>query len=256
MSILLVEGDPGQASAFQQALRGSNREISLACDSARAVQFLRQKAVELVVLDWRIPDANGLNLLHWIRAHLGDEPIVLFLAARTLEADIAAALDAGADEYIGKPFREIELVARVNALLRRNGRNKKSDSRIEVGAYVLNPLLRTITLHGKVVDLTAKEYALACCLFGNLGNVVSRDSLSTLAWGRTLDGSSRSLDTHIYRLRQKLALRPENGMQLNAVYTHGYRLDMIDEHLMADNCAVPGQFAQRAISGGSAAGLL
>lgn len=248
MSILLVEGDPDQASAFERALRGSNREIFRVRDRARAVHFLKKEMVDLIVLDWRIPDANGLNLLHWIRANVGDEPGVLFLAARTLEADVAAALDAGADEYIGKPFREIELAARVNALLRRKARNKKCDSRVEVGAYVLNPLARTIAVHGKIIDLTAKEFALATFLFNNIGSVLSRDSLSTLAWGRALDGTSRSLDTHIYRLRQKLALRPENGLQLSAVYTHGYRLDTVDEISMARHLVVPGQASQRAIS--------
>ncbi|CAG9273822.1 Transcriptional regulator [Burkholderia cepacia] len=244
MDILLVEGDPGQASAFKKALRGSNREISLACNSARAIQFLRKESAKLVVLDWRIPDSNGLDLLHWIRANLGDDPVVLFLATRTLEVDVAAALDAGADEYIGKPFREIELVARVNALLRRKDRNKKNESKVEVGAYVINSLARIITIHGKIVELTAKEFALANFLFNNVGSVVSRDSLSTLAWGRTLDGTSRSLDTHIYRLRRKLALCPENGMQLSAVYTHGYRLDVISEYPMVENFAVPGQVVQ------------
>lgn len=180
------------------------------------------------MLDWRLPETNGLELLHWIRANLGDEPTVLFLTARTLEADIVAALNAGADEYLGKPIREIELAARINALLRRHGRKKKCDDRVEVEGYVLNPLTRTVTLHGDAIDLTTKEFSLANCLFNNLGNVVSRDLLSTLAWGRTLDGTSRSLDTHIYRLRQKLAIRPENGLQLSAVYTHGYRLDVVD----------------------------
>ncbi|MCA8272035.1 response regulator transcription factor [Burkholderia sp. AU30280] len=248
MSILLVEGDPGQASAFERALRGTNREIFRVSDSATAVRYLKREMVELIVLDWRIPDADGLNLLHWIRANVGDEPAVLFLAARTLEADVAAALDAGADEYIGKPFREIELAARVNALLRRKGRNKKLDGRVEIGAYVLNPLARTITLHGKIVDLTAKEFALANFLFNNIGNVLSRDLLSTLAWGRALDGTSRSLDTHIYRLRQKLVLRPENGLQLCAVYTHGYRLDTVDKGSTVERFAVPGHVSQRAVS--------
>ncbi|KVX57961.1 MULTISPECIES: response regulator transcription factor [Burkholderia] len=256
MSILLVEGDHDQASALERALHGSGQEIFRVCDSTRAVQFLKKERVELIVLDWRIPDANGLNLLHWIRANVGDEPVVLFLAARTLEADVAAALDAGADEYIGKPFREIELAARVNALLRRNGRNKKPDSRVEVGAYVLNPLARTIAVHGKIIDLTAKEFALANFLFTNIGSVLSRDSLSTLAWGRALDGTSRSLDTHIYRLRQKLALRPENGLQLSAVYTHGYRLDMVDDFSMAENFAAPGAVPQRAIAESPASALV
>ncbi len=218
MSILLVEDDLNQAAAIEKALRTSDREISRVKDNTRAVQFLRENVVDLVVLDWRIPDTSGLDLLHWIRANLGDEPTVLFLTARTLEIDVVAALNAGADEYISKPFREIELAARINALLRRNSRNKKNSDRIEVGGYVLDPSARTLTFRGEIVELTTKEFSLANCLFNNLGNVVSRDLLSTLAWGRTLDGTSRSLDTHIYRLRQKLAIRPENGLQLGAVY--------------------------------------
>ncbi|WDD92211.1 response regulator transcription factor [Burkholderia sp. FERM BP-3421] len=233
MSILLVEDDLNQAAAIEKALRASDREISRVKDNTRAVQFLRENVVDLVVLDWRIPDTSGLDLLHWIRANLGDGPTVLFLTARTLEIDVVAALNAGADEYIAKPFREVELAARINALLRRNSRNKKNANRIEVGGYVLDSVTRTLTFRGEIVELTTKEFSLANCLFNNLGNVVSRDLLSTLAWGRTLDGTSRSLDTHIYRLRQKLAIRPENGLQLGAVYMHGYRLDMINSFTAA-----------------------
>jgi DNA-binding response OmpR family regulator len=240
MSILLVESDVNQALAIERALRASGRDVSRAADNERAVQFLRANVVELIVLDWRIPEASGLDLLHWIRANLGDQPTVLFLTARTLETDIVAALNAGADEYLAKPFREIELAARIKALLRRNGGNKQDGSRVEVGGYVLDPLARTLTFRGELVDLTTKEFSLAKCLFSNLGNVVSRDRLSTLAWGRTLDGLSRSLDTHIYRLRQKLAIRPENGLQLGAVYMHGYRLDIVDGAAMQRE-AVPAQ---------------
>ncbi|MBN3816528.1 response regulator transcription factor [Paraburkholderia sp. Se-20369] len=240
MGILLVEGDPNHASAVERVLRGSNREVSRVKDNAQAIRFLRESVVELVVLDWRLPETNGLYLLHWIRANLGDEPTVLFLTARTLEADIVAALDAGADDYICKPFREIELVARIKALLRRRGRRRPCEVPVEIGKYVLDPLARTVTLHGQIVDLTPKEFFLANFLFNNLGNVVSRDLLSTLAWGRTLGRTSRSLDTHIYRLRQKLALRPENGLQLSAVYTHGYRLDTVDEFSVAEHSADSG----------------
>ncbi|MXN77775.1 response regulator [Burkholderia sp. 4701] len=255
MNILLVEGDPGQASIIERALRGPNREVYRVNDNARAIQFLRKTIVDLVVLDWRLPETNGLELLHWIRANLGDEPTVLFLTARTLEADVVAALNAGADEYLGKPIREIELAARVNALLRRNGRRKKCDGRVEIEGYVLNPVTRTVTLYGEAVDLTTKEFFLANCLFNNLGSVVSRDLLSMLAWGRTLDGTSRSLDTHIYRLRQKLAIRPENGLQLSAVYTHGYRLDVVDHSSATTDHSLAGRGRQYATAGREAVAL-
>lgn len=233
MSILLVEDDPAQASVVEKVLRTSGRDVCWVGDGERAVQVLKSKPVELVVLDWQLPAINGLGVLHWIRANLGHEPAVLFLTARILEADIVAALDAGADEYIAKPCREIELAARINALLRRNGRDRSRVDLTRVGAYVLNPAMRTVTFRGEIVDLTMKEFALANCLFDNVGSVVSRDLLVTLAWGRNMGGTSRSLDTHIYRLRQKLELRPENGFRLSAVYTHGYRLDVVSGVLTA-----------------------
>ncbi|WP_193100619.1 response regulator transcription factor [Burkholderia sp. Z1] len=228
MDILLVEDDPLQASVFEKALQNLDREICKVRDGQHAVQFLRNQRVELVVLDWHLHSMSGLEVLRWIRANLGDEPTVLFLTARVLEIDVVAALDAGADEYIVKPFREIELAARVKALLRRCAYGRKQAELTRVGAYVLDPAMKSVSLRDETVDLTSKEFALAKYLFDNLGRVISRDTLEALAWGRPLDGLSRSLDTHMYRIRQKLTLRPENGFRLSAVYTHGYRLDEVD----------------------------
>ncbi|WP_080441510.1 response regulator transcription factor [Burkholderia ubonensis] len=249
MSILLVEDDPAQASIIEKVLRNSGREVCWVCDDERAVQVLRSKLVELVVLDWRLPATDGLGLLYWIRTNLGDEPTVLFLTARMLETDVVAALEAGADEYIAKPVRENELAARINALLRRNGRVRNRTDLIRAGPYVLNSITRTVALRGEVIDLTTKEFVLANCLFDKLGSVVSRDLLATLAWGRTLDGTSRSLDTHIYRLRQKLRLRPENGFRLSAVYTHGYRLDAVGEISTAGDSILSNESGSDLMSG-------
>jgi len=229
MNILLIKSNSNQTSEFERIFKELGCEISLTGDSSRGIQFMKNEAVHLVALDWRIPDAVALNLLHWIRANLGDEPLILFSAARTLEVDIAAVLNAGADTYIEKPIREIELMAQIKALLRRNVQ-KKCESIIEVEDYVMHPILRTVTLRGEAIDLTEKEFLLANCLFSNVGRVVSRDFLSMAAWGRVLDATSRSLDTHIYRLRKKLRLRPENGLQLSSVYTNGYRLDMTNDY--------------------------
>ncbi len=227
MDILLVENDPSKVAILTNLLSAPDREIAWVGDFARAVHHLRDNLVDLVVLDWHLSGGSGLDLLHWIRANLGDAPAVLFLTSRTFELDIAAALNAGADGYIGKPFRAVELTARVSALLRRSGRTKERADRIEAGEYVLDRSLRLLTVRSEAIELTEKEFSLASCLFRNLGNIVSRDALSIHVWGRTLDGTSRSLDTHIYRIRQKLMICPENGLQLEAVYMHGYRLDIV-----------------------------
>ncbi len=235
MNILLVEDDPIQASILEKVLRNLGREIYQVRDGERAIQFLRTRSVELIVLDWHLPTMSGIEVVHWIRANLGDEPSVLFLTARVLEMDVVAALEAGGDDYIVKPFREVELAARVKALLRRCSHGRKHAELTRAGVYVLDPATNSVSVRGETVDLTSKEFALAKCLFDNLGRVISRDALAALAWGRTLDGSSRSLDTHMYRIRQKLTLRPENGLRLSAVYTHGYRLDEVEGAPPADS---------------------
>ncbi|AOJ85278.1 two-component system response regulator (plasmid) [Burkholderia sp. MSMB0856] len=227
MSILLVDGDPGQASIVKKVLQEFGHEVVCMPDGESAVRFLRTRMVDAVVLEWRLPGMSGLDVLRWMRAHLGEEPTALLLMSKMLDDDIAVALKEGADDYLQKPLREVELIGRIKVLLRRHGRLPGSGERIRVGAYAVDPSMRTISRYGKPIDLTAKEFALAAYLFSNLGRVISRDLLARLAWGRSLDRTSRTIDTHVSRIRRKLALRPENGLCLRAAYTHGYRLDPV-----------------------------
>jgi two-component system, OmpR family, response regulator len=227
MNILVVEDDPAQAAAVERAMQQSGHILNMVNRGESAVRFLKANEVDLVMLDWQLPGMTGFEVLHWIRTNLGDEPAVLFLTSRVLEVDIVQALEAGADEYIVKPFRTAELRARVGSLLRRAKRNEKNENMIIVGPYILDTARRCISLDGNTVELTAKEFDVIAYLFANVGRVVSRDLLAKLAWGRELDSTSRTVDTHIYRLRRKLSLRPENGVRLSTVYTHGYRLDEV-----------------------------
>lgn len=165
------------------------------------------------------------RVLNWIRTRADVEYGVLFLTSRVQELDVVRALEAGADDYLSKPFRAEELAARVNALLRRIGRKVKRDEPIRAGEYVLDPVHRTVRLRDDTIELTTKEFQLVACLFNNIGKIMSREQLATTAWGRELGTESRSLDTHIYRIRQKLKLSIENGLRLSAIYTLGYRLD-------------------------------
>jgi two-component system, OmpR family, response regulator len=229
MRVLIVEDDPAQAQAAAKALSPLGHEIIKAHDGESAVRFLKADVIDLVVLDWHLPGMSGFEVLHWIRAQIKRNLAVLFLTSRVLEVDIVLALEAGADDYLIKPFRLTEFAARVNALLRRTRVSPDPTSVVRVGEYVLNSNSRTILLRCKSIDLTTKEFDVVALLFHNIGKLLSREFLTMTVWGRELDVASRTLDTHVYRARQKLFLNPENGLRLSAIYTHGYRLDDVSE---------------------------
>jgi len=228
MNILLVEDDPAEAALLERVMQLLGHQSSLVCSGEGAVKYIRDYWVDLVVLDWCLPNMSGLDVLRWIRANYGVAMTVVFVTARAFEGDIVTALDAGADDYIVKPCRESELVARLKALWRRRDRERKFEKTMRAGRYVLDTSKQTIFLNGEPISLTAKEFALIAYLFENCGRVVSRDLLGKLLWGKTPDGLSRSLDTHIYRIRRKLALRAENGLRLSSIYMRGYRLDEVE----------------------------
>lgn len=229
MSILMVEADVGQAAKAERVLHSCGHDVIKVTRGESAIRFLKYNAVDLVIFDWQVPGMSGFDILHWIRAHLGVEPPFLFLTNNIPEVEIVHALEAGADDYVIKPFDTAGLAARVNALLLRAQRNSKPVQSIKIGAYVLDPTQRKISFQGTVVKLTTKEFDVIACLFDNAGRIVSRALLEKLAWGKTLDGGSRTIDTHIYRLRRKLQLRPENGARLTTLYADGYRLDDIGQ---------------------------
>jgi DNA-binding response OmpR family regulator len=225
--ILLVEDDEAHASIIDKSLRSSGHEVFKVGDGEEAVAFLTENLVDLVILDWNLPRMSGLDVLHWMRAHLGSAPGVLFLSGRLLEVDVVTALEAGADEYVVKPVRLVELSARVNALLRRSKPDDASQRILRVADYVLDLNERSVLFGGKNIGLTAREFQLAASLFGNLGRITSRDLLAKIAWGREHEIASRTIDTHIYRIRRKLQLHPKNGLRLTTIYTRGYRLDEV-----------------------------
>jgi len=149
----------------------------------------------------------------------------VFLTARDSEDDIVRALSNGGDDYLVKPPKQRELLARVAAVLRRHNVERGGADAFEVGPYQVDAQRRRIAIDGREVDLTQREFDLASFLFRRYGRIVSRDALLKNVWNLSTAVSTRTVDTHISRLRKKLELGGEHGWRLAAIYQHGYRLE-------------------------------
>ena len=229
MNIASLEDDSAQAQLIQQVLAEAGHACTVFATGEEMLAVLQKsQPFDLLLIDWEIPDISGLEIVRWVRVHLGYEIPVMFLTNRIQEEDLVLGLQAGADDYMLKPMRSGELVARVKALLRRSGLPERAEQGFHVGAYEIDTLAGVIRLNGEVVPLAPKEFDLAVLFFRNPWRLFSRDVLSTLIWNREIPPTSRTLDTHLSNIRQKLELRPENGVSLASSYALGYRLALID----------------------------
>jgi DNA-binding response OmpR family regulator len=223
--VALVDDDPDQSELLRYWLEDRGFQAST-FDSADAFRkALSTRTFDLAIVDWGLPDGDGPGLVAWLRESRHAGLPVMLLTVRRNEADIVEGLGSGADDYMVKPARQAEFLARVAALLRRSGFGDDEVQSIEVGPYRLD-LRRRVALIGKrEVDLTEREFDLAAFLFRRHGRIVSREALLVGVWSLPPDSPSRTVDTHVSRLRRKLELGGAHGWQLNAVYQHGYRLE-------------------------------
>ena len=189
---------------------------------------LRRESFDLLILDWELPDLTGIELLEWMRSTLPSPPPVIMLTGRTDDGDIVAGLDTGADDFITKPVQILVLKSRIESLLRRSYGDMGAQKIERFGDHVFDPIAKTVTVRGEPVEVTAKEYGLALHLFRNLNRPLSRSHLMESVWGRNPDVPSRTLDAHVSQIRNRLGLRPENGLRLASVYSFGYRLETME----------------------------
>jgi DNA-binding response OmpR family regulator len=234
MRILVLEDDPAQGDALTSLLEQSGHKAHLFTRGDDVMCVLRREIFDLALLDWHTPGATGREVLTWIREQLLEPLPVIFVSQQDNETAIVDALTAGADDYLTKPIRPAELLARIAAVMRRRANiDLSQQSMLRVGALTLDRSARLATLHGRPVDLTQKEFELAWCLFRHLGQLVPRVQTLHAVWGVTESVNSRTLDTHISRLRRKLELTPENGFCLISVYGYGYRVELIEPESVA-----------------------
>ncbi len=190
-------------------------------------QALVRETFDLVILDWNIPGKDGLAILHWMQSSLKERPPVIMMTNRSAKRDISDALNAGADDYITKPEDRTVVAARIKAMLRRNAGSGAFDAQATYGKYHLNRLDQTVTVDGKTIAMTAKEFELADLFFRNADRTLSRNYIMETIWRTTAALATRTLDMHISRVRSKLDLQPENGFRIFTVFGYGYRLESI-----------------------------
>lgn len=227
MKIAVLEQDRPQADLICQVLSAAGH-ICQSYDNARdMLGQLRKDSADMLVMDWNVPDMEAPEVLKRAKEKLAANAPTMFLVGSNAEDHIIAGVSAGADDYMVKPMRRNELVARASALLRRAYPSQNSAEQLQFGPYTFETRPGRLFKDGQLIDVTQKEFALALLFFRNIGRPLSRAYIHESVWVRDTDVPSRTMDTHVSRVRNKLQLRPENGFRLVPVYSYGYRLEKL-----------------------------
>lgn len=226
--VLIVEDEPDIARLVQTHLRDIGCGADIAGNGAAALQAFEKQRYQLVVLDLMLPDTDGLTLCRRLREAAGYVPI-LMLTAKTTELDRVLGLEIGADDYLTKPFSIPELLARIKALFRRvdalsQARQQAvTDEVIERGGMLIDTATRRVTVRGRKVELTAREFDLLLFFTRHPGRVFSRVQLLDQVWGYNHDGYEHTVNSHINRLRAKIETDPANPDYILTVWGVGYK---------------------------------
>lgn len=228
--VLLIEDERNLVRVLKTHLEEEGYLVTVAFDGATGLREALRLIPDAILLDIMLPEMDGLSLCRRLRSAGPPHSLipVLMLTARAEEVDRVVGLEVGADDYLTKPFSLRELVARLRALLRRVEMMRQASlpagQVVAVADLVLDTASREATVAGRQVELTSKEFDLLCLLAANPGRVFSRDYLLDQLWGYEAAECDRTVDTHIYRLRQKLG-QSETGQRIAAVRGIGYKFE-------------------------------
>lgn len=228
MQILLVEDDVNLGQGIKTLLEIDGYEVTLAEDGAAAIEELKfgTAQYDVVLLDWMLPELSGVEICKWLRdikkGHYNGG--IIFLTAKSELDDCVQALDAGADDYITKPFEIRELKARINAVLRRKSK-PYVDGVYETKGYVLDCSQNTLSNGSETISFSKTEFKILQILFVNNGKTILRETLFEKVWGDNLEISSANLDSYIYNLRKKLKIW-QDKVQIILLKNIGYTLEL------------------------------
>lgn len=203
--ILVVEDEIAIATLIEFNLQKSGFSVTLSHSVSEAQDIINNQLPDLLLIDWMLPDISGIQFIHYLRQdeRTKDLPIIM-LTARNEEIDKETGLNQGADDYITKPFSSRELIARINALLRRRA-PQKTKQIVQIKHLILNPNNQQVTAHNKILNLSPSEFKLLHFFMTHPNRVLSRQQLLDLVWGDHIFIEERTVDVHIRRLRKALA---------------------------------------------------
>ncbi|MES2128633.1 MAG: response regulator transcription factor [Pseudomonadota bacterium] len=227
MRIAVLDSDRSQADLICQVLTTAGHVCHAFDNGKDLLSQLRKDSYDMLILDWQVTDMSGVEVLRRAKEKMPATTPMLFLTTSSGEDDIVAGVQAGADDFMIKPLRRGELVVRTQALLRRAYPSQNGAEQLTFGQYVFETRPGRLLMDGVVIEVTHKEFYLALLFFRNIGRPLSRAYIHEAVWIRETVVPSRTMDTHVSRVRNKLQLRPENGFRLVPVYSYGYRLEKL-----------------------------
>ena len=219
--ILVVEDDPAMSVALRDGFQFEKHTVAMATDGEEGLRAATRSDHDVIILDVMLPKKSGLDVCRELRKSGNNTPIIM-LTARGQEIDKIVGLKIGADDYITKPFSFMELLARLEAVMRRTRRELRSD-RVEFGDVTADFLTYEATKAGLPLELTQREFAILRYFLDHANEVVSRDALLHHVWGYDASAFTRTVDTHMARLRQKIESIPAEPRHLLTVHRVGYR---------------------------------
>lgn len=223
--VMIVDDDDVVTETVAFNLKRHGYDVVSFNNGMNALSKLDETSPSLVILDWMLPDMVGPEICKLIRSRSYEVPI-LMLTGRASPNDVATGLTSGADDYLSKPFSTVELLARVQALIRRSKKvTSGHKAHIEVGSLILDEESRRVTSHGKPIELSPKEFALLKVLMTHAGKTLSTENLLNEVWGRDFQGDAKTVAVHVRWLRQKLEEDAKNPKLLETVQRSGYRLN-------------------------------
>ncbi|ADG18373.1 response regulator transcription factor [Paraburkholderia atlantica] len=234
MRVAVLQRDPVMRQSIESMLVRAGHFCAAYEDGRAMSRSLVHSTMDLLVLDWQDTRPAGADLLRSVRLVAGEHVPIMFVSNDRSEESMVRALAGGADEYLALPLRDAEFRARVAALLRRAYPVRFSAATcFEIGPYRFDTVRRAVTLRGEPVPLSPTQYRIAVLLFSNIDRVMSRDHIFATVWGREMREYTRTIDSHVSRLRLLLAIEPRNGFRLQPVYKSGYRLLRVGDHVLS-----------------------
>lgn len=225
ITVGILEDEKPQAQMVTDWLRDAGYDV-FHCDTGDAfLAEMRDSAADMLILDWQLPDCEGIDILQQLRNSLKSTVPIVFATAKNSEEDIVRGLSMGADDYLIKPLRRAELLARLEALWRRS--SAAAPEVLELGPVQLDVENHQAYVDGEEVKLTSTEFRLAVCVFENQGRLLSREFLLSEVWGVDAQIDTRTVDMHMSRIRKLLRINPTMGYLIKTVYRHGYRLEAL-----------------------------